>query len=628
MRTVVALLAFGVAQATLVPGGSFKDGFHYDPAVSGWVGNYFSGYNIYGNPAFVHDPVESMDGDSQKIWSDGVPFNSGIYTTVTGVTPGQGYKVEAWMTSNVEQVGLRVGVDPTGGTDPQAASVVWGPMTYGPTFHHNWSAAVAEGNSITIFCEVSTFGGAYPACQTWTDIVEYSPQNSLSLVSRSVSGVTASGATITWVTTLPSTSQVFYGTTIDCTESTPVDPAMVLEHEMTLADLLPDQQYYYKVASTAPGFPDLVSTTGVFTTGPLAITAGPAAQAADAYTALVTWTTNSRASSQVEYGLTTAYGSWTPLDPTPEYEHAVVIEGLEPDTTYHYRVHSVAPNGRSVISGDGTFYTEALAITAGPAAEEVKAGSARIVWTTNLASDSLVEYGPSPAYGESVYSGAAVTDHEVLVEGLEPCTTYHYRVTSTREGHPAVQSADGVFTTADGARSPEGWFRPGWNLFSVPVEPAEPDPERALADLVAAGNVIENNLYRYTRFGYRLYPSEFMYLSAGEGYWLKLTVGAQALVTGTVIAGEVELPLYVGWQIIGSPRTVPVPLADCRILRGGEYKTLPEAGAAGWVQPVLYFYDGGYRAAQVGGDWEELEPWKAYWLKAFASGCSFVVPGE
>jgi hypothetical protein len=55
---------------------------------------------------------------------------------------------------------------------------------------------------------------------------------------------------------------------------------------------------------------------------------------------LITWNTDKPSTSQVEYGLTTVYGTLTPINPTAVTAHSVVISNLLPNTTYHFRVRS------------------------------------------------------------------------------------------------------------------------------------------------------------------------------------------------------------------------------------------------------------------------------------------------
>ncbi len=74
-------------------------------------------------------------------------------------------------------------------------------------------------------------------------------------------------------------------------------------------------------------------------------------------TATVTWNTDEPATSQVEYGLTTAYGSLTTIDTNLVTGHSVGLSGLTRRTTYHYRVRSKDAAQNEAVSGDYTFAT-------------------------------------------------------------------------------------------------------------------------------------------------------------------------------------------------------------------------------------------------------------------------------
>jgi chitodextrinase len=75
--------------------------------------------------------------------------------------------------------------------------------------------------------------------------------------------------------------------------------------------------------------------------------------------------------------------------------------------------------------------------------------SATVTWTTNEASDSQVEYGPTTAYGtSSTLATAKVTSHSVGLSGLTASTTYHYQVKSKDAAGNLATSADATFTTA------------------------------------------------------------------------------------------------------------------------------------------------------------------------------------
>ncbi|MDZ7363133.1 MAG: PQQ-dependent sugar dehydrogenase, partial [candidate division KSB1 bacterium] len=72
------------------------------------------------------------------------------------------------------------------------------------------------------------------------------------------------------------------------------------------------------------------------------------------------WQTDEASDSQVEYGLTAGYGSSSPLDAALVTSHTVTLSGLQPNTTYHYRVKSKDAAGNLAASGDFSFTTNAL----------------------------------------------------------------------------------------------------------------------------------------------------------------------------------------------------------------------------------------------------------------------------
>jgi phosphodiesterase/alkaline phosphatase D-like protein len=108
--------------------------------------------------------------------------------------------------------------------------------------------------------------------------------------------------------------------------------------------------------------PTTVDTTKPVITFPVDPAIGPTSVS-------INWTTDELASSQVEYGEDTTYGSLEPAQPDTDpstgqsvgvVTHSVVITGLQPTTTYHYRVKSKDAAGNEAVSADKTFTTIAV----------------------------------------------------------------------------------------------------------------------------------------------------------------------------------------------------------------------------------------------------------------------------
>src|SRR5207249_8425582 len=104
----------------------------------------------------------------------------------------------------------------------------------------------------------------------------------------------------------------------------------------------------------------------------------------------ITWTTDEASDSQVEYGLTTAYGTSSALDGSLVTTHNMSLNGLSDSTMYHARVRSRDAAGNLAVSGDVTFTTldgtpPAISVTA-PAANATVSG---LVPVTASASDNV-----------------------------------------------------------------------------------------------------------------------------------------------------------------------------------------------------------------------------------------------
>jgi hypothetical protein len=96
------------------------------------IPNGWNEFVIYGNPDFYQDDHSYWGGPNLTIASFGGTFKAGIYTQVA-VTPGAGYRASiAWGAPNApDTFGRQLGIDPTGGTDPNSPNIIWGPMHWG-----------------------------------------------------------------------------------------------------------------------------------------------------------------------------------------------------------------------------------------------------------------------------------------------------------------------------------------------------------------------------------------------------------------------------------------------------------------------------------------------------------------
>jgi Leucine-rich repeat (LRR) protein len=82
----------------------------------------------------------------------------------------------------------------------------------------------------------------------------------------SASNITETGATITWTTDEPATSQVEYGLTTGYSSSTLLDATLVTSHSVSLSGLDAGTEYHYRVKSEDASENEAVSADATFTT--------------------------------------------------------------------------------------------------------------------------------------------------------------------------------------------------------------------------------------------------------------------------------------------------------------------------------------------------------------------------
>jgi hypothetical protein len=289
------------------------------------------------------------------------------------------------------------------------------------------------------------------------------------------------------------------------TVSTPSQPVAAgnaaVQVSAALTGLEPNTTYTYRlVATNSAGTSSGEDRT--FTTASSALFADTgAASAVTATGATLAGTADPRGtatSARFEYGSTTAYGSQTdaqdlgsgrtPVDVT------ATLQGLEPATTYHYRLVATSSGG-TTSGADRTFTTASSApvATTGEASAVTTTG-ATLAGAANpqgIDGTARFEYGTTTAYGsqtgaQPLGSGHGAVGVTATVGGLEPATTYHYRLIAENAAGVS-RGPDRTFTTAavelpvpppsaPPAESPPAVPPIGPIAAPVPAPPAPPAP--------------------------------------------------------------------------------------------------------------------------------------------------------
>jgi hypothetical protein len=173
--------------------------------------------------------------------------------------------------------------------------------------------------------------------------------------------VTATTATITWSTTKRADSQVAYFIGSAKPKWTPCcSPSSTTSHSVTLTGLTPNTGYNFFVESTPTGSSTPIdSTTSTFHTGAAFSISDVAATNITETTAIITWTTNQKADSQVAYFIGSAKPKWTACcSPSNTTAHSVTLTGLMPNAVYNFFVESMLTGGSKPIDSiSSTFQT-------------------------------------------------------------------------------------------------------------------------------------------------------------------------------------------------------------------------------------------------------------------------------
>jgi hypothetical protein len=138
-----------------------------------------------------------------------------------------------------------------------------------------------------------------------------------------------------------------------------------LTHTQHVAGLVDDQTYTYYVrcrdTAGSTNDDDYVVSFYIFSADTVPpVISGVQVLDISPYSGRITWQTDEGCTSQVEYGETDGYGTITPTTVTRVTSHSVALVGLDPSTTYHFRVRPKDVAYNETISGDYVFSTSAL----------------------------------------------------------------------------------------------------------------------------------------------------------------------------------------------------------------------------------------------------------------------------
>ncbi|MDQ7797437.1 MAG: Ig-like domain-containing protein [Candidatus Edwardsbacteria bacterium] len=355
------------------------------------------------------------------------------------------------------------------------------------------------------------------------------------------------------------------------------------------------------------------------------------------------------ASYRLNYRVDTS-GSWyTVIDYHPDT--LVVFPGAAPGHRYYFEAaaYDSAYNLETIFN-----VSEASVFVALSAADTTRP---QIISTTPAQGDSLVSLGsqiyinfsepvdtlslrfhcaPDPG-GWSLYWGFS-RDYVMLGHNnLLPGTAYTITVDSLADssGNPLAAGPapnPWSFATKPSVTLSTAWQGGVYSLFSVPL----------LATDSSAVGMLGDDLGPYGSTGWRLmgYKTEVdsfverPFITNGRGFWLASMNDAIIDAAGAVhdSFASVKIPMFPGWNLIGTPFNSPVSVASIQVV---DTVWRPYSDPSSWdlVSPRIWHYTDNTPDLVNNGAWDSLSPadpaarmnpWKGYALYA-AAGCSLYI---
>ena len=224
-----------------------------------------------------------------------------------------------------------------------------------------------------------------------------------------------------------------------------LDSTLTGSHSITLEGLVPNTTYYFRVKSKDAAGNSATSDGSTFQTltkievppSRPPILSDIAAREISADSAIIVWTTDISANSQVLYGSTTS--SETQTSETNEFvtSRSISLRDLKPQTTYRYKARSVSLTGFPAVSEELTFTTKPPLDAAPPVIAQVQVfgvrpTSVKISWNTNEPTTGQIIFGKEPGqYPEqTIEIGTLSQEHEIAIADLTPETTYYFKAQS------------------------------------------------------------------------------------------------------------------------------------------------------------------------------------------------------
>ncbi len=339
-----------------------------------------------------------------------------------------------------------------------------------------------------------------------------------------------------------------------------------------------------------------------------------------------------------KYGLTDLFGmqvdaDQNPVKSTSDVSVSADISGLQPDTTYYYKIFAVNDAGET--AGDVmTFRTaggaQAPVVTTRPATD-IGYFTARLHGQINpngLSTDIHFEYGETAAFGQSLPATPATSSHNgaipvvTVLNDLKIGTKYYFRVfaensggsvngetmTFTTEAYPQSVTVNGSFEFPL-KDSPGDYSAGDYSLIGIPgnskLSLSSVMDGSAGTDWIAYwDDGSENNYFK------KFDGSNMFKCLTGRAFWAinKGTLSINRTVDSAPVtdAAEAEIDLHDGWNLITNPFNDEITWLVIRQANG--------------ISEPLFSYNGSFSQAAA------LRPYRGYYFDNAGNLATLKIP--
>ncbi len=166
-------------------------------------------------------------------------------------------------------------------------------------------------------------------------------------------------------------------------------------------------------------------------------------------TATISWNTDRTSNSFVKYGKTSgSYATEVGSSEQVSY-HEIDVTGLDPGTTYYYKMLWTDEDGNLGESEEKTFATNPAPNVSTVKFSKVNINSAQVTFTIKSAIKATIQYGKTTSYGsiQTIATSKDETTYSVEVASLLEGTVYHLRIAAEDDEGNFYYSDDYTFET-------------------------------------------------------------------------------------------------------------------------------------------------------------------------------------